>query len=281
MRTATGIWLALFFMGAAQAETVEELLQQARAALAKRQADEALALAGKAIVLDPKNPEPYLLRGIVYEVQEKHERAVAEFDMVLKLDAKSAEAYNRRGSEQFKLGNIKASLADFDRFLDLKPEEKAGHWKRGISLYYAGRFDDGKKQFDAYEKVDTNDVENAVWHYLCNARLIGIEKARGAILKIGNDKRVPMMQVYALYSGKSKPEDVMAAVKEGNPSPEQRNDRLFYAHLYLGLHAEAAGDKQRALEHMTEAHKHRIGHYMWDVARVHMDLLNKEMKEKK
>ena len=66
---------------------------------------------------------------------------------------------------------MKESLADFDKFLALRPAEKNGHWKRGISLYYAGRFEDGKKQFEGYENVDTNDVENAVWHFLCNARV--------------------------------------------------------------------------------------------------------------
>ena len=102
-------------------------------------------------------------------------------------------------------------------FLRLKPDERAGHWRRGITCYYAKRFDEGRKQFEAYEEKDTNDVENAVWRYLCMARAEGVDKARASILKIGNDRRVPMMQVYALFAGKAKPEDVMASIKEGDP----------------------------------------------------------------
>jgi len=262
-------------------DSAEDLVKQARAALARGKNDEALSLAGKAIDKDPKDASLYVFRGSIHEMIGNHDKAVADFTRALVIDAKNAEAYNRRGSEQFKLGKVKESLEDFDKFLELKPEEKAGHWKRGISLYYVGKFEDGKKQFEGYEKVDTNDVENAVWHFLCNARLIGVAKARGSILKIGKDKRVPMMEVYDLYSGKAKAEDVLKAAEAGELTAEQRKPRLFYAHLYLGIFAEVSGDKKKALEHMElAAEKHRIGHYMGDVARVHRDLLRMELKSK-
>jgi lipoprotein NlpI len=127
--------------------------------------------------------------------------------------------------------------------------------------------------------VDTNDVENAVWHFLCVARKDGLAKARTSLLKIGKDKRVPMMQVYDLYRGALKPADVLAAAEAGEVAPPERRQRLFYAHLYLGLYYDATGDRKRALGHITEAAgKYRIPHYMGDVARVHEALLRKERK---
>jgi lipoprotein NlpI len=147
---------------------------------------------------------------------------------------------------------------------------------RGISLYYVGRYEDGRKQFEGYEKVDTNDVENAVWHYLCNVRLVGRDKARAQMLKIGTDKRVPMMLVYKLFKGEAKPDEVLAAAEVDKVPEEQRKQRRFYAHLYLGLFYESEGDKKAALEHLQQAATtYRIGHYMGDVARVHADLLTK------
>jgi lipoprotein NlpI len=263
----------------ARAETVDDLLKPARAALARGQTDEALALTRKAIALDPKSVEAFLLLGTILEAVQRHDEAIATFDKVIALDPQTAEAYNRRGSERFKRGQIKESIADFDKYLELKPEEKPGHWKRGISYYYAGRFDEGRRQFEGYETVDTNDVENAVWRYLCMARAVGTAKARAAMLKIGNDRRVPMMEVYALFSGRAKPADVLAAARAGQPSAEQLNERLFYAHLYLGLYFEAEGDRKQALEHLVKAaEEHKIGHYMWDVAHVHVELLRKEPK---
>lgn len=266
----------------ARGETAAGFRKQATAALGKGDATAALRLANKALGLDPKDAGAYFVRGEAHEALFQHDEAVADYDRCLKLDPKRAEAYNRRGSEQFKRGRVAESLADFDRYLKLRPEDAPGHWKRGISLYYVGRYADGRRQFEGYEKVDTNDVENAVWHFLCAARESGLAKARVSILKIGKDRRVPMMQVYDLYRGALKPADVLAAASAGDVRAAERRQRLFYAHLYLGLYYGVTGDRKKALEHMTlAAGKYRITHYMGDVAWVHEQLLRKEQKAKK
>jgi len=86
---------------------------------------------------------------------------------------------------------------------------------------------------------------------------------------------VPMMLVYKLFKGDAKPEEVLASVEEGKVTDEQRKQRRFYAHLYLGLYYESEGDRAKALEHLKIAAKDRIGHYMGDVAVVHAGLLAK------
>jgi lipoprotein NlpI len=272
--------LAGLFPLAARCETKEDYLRQAQQALLGNHPQKALELADKAIAADPKDARGYLLRGTIHEDLQQHAEAVADFDKCIQRDPKNAEAYNHRGSEQFKLGRIKQSLADFDRFLELRPEATSGHWQRGISLYYAGRFDEGRKQFEGYEKVDTNDVENAIWHFLCNVHRTGIDKARTAVLKIGKDTRVPMMEVYDLYRGKLKPADVLAAAEAGKVPAPLRKAQRFYGHLYLGLYYDVTNDKKKALEHMTlAAGKYRIDHYMGDVAHVHAELLRKDTKK--
>jgi lipoprotein NlpI len=99
------------------------------------------------------------------------------------------------------------------------------------------------------------------------------------MLPIDNDPRVPMMQIYDLYRGKLKPDDVLKAAEAGSPSKENLNTRLFYAHLYLGLWHEAGGRAGEAKKHLLQAEQHKIGHYMWDVAHVHADRLRAEKKE--
>jgi lipoprotein NlpI len=259
----------------------KELLKEAADFRGKGQLDRAIEAAGKAIALERDNARLYFFRGQLYEEAGQHEQAVADFSECLRLDPKNGPAWNSRGSEQFKLGKIKESVEDFDQFLKLQPENSHRHWKRGISLYYLGRFEDGKKQFEAYEKEDTNDVENAVWHFICNARAVGVEKARGQVLKIGKDARIPMMRVYELFKGQCKPEDVLAQAQEGQVSPELRKQQLFYAHLYLGIYHDILGDRKKALEHLAlAADKYRIGHYMGDVARAHEQILRKQSGEK-
>lgn len=197
--------------------------------------------------------------------------------------APTAEQLEARGSDAFCAAKFADSVAAFDAEIALDPRRGPWHWKRGISLYYAGRYGEGAKQFEGYQTVDGNDVENAVWRYLCQARdpAVGPERARREILVIKDDRRVPMRQIYELFAGKLRPDDVLTAVDVGNPTDEARNGRLFYAHLYLGLYFDAAGDAVRAKKHLDEAVRHKIGHYMWDVARVHADLLSGDAGEKR
>ena len=202
--------------------------------------------------------------------------ALARATKAIEMDPKYAEAYQFRGIVHFKAGKIDASIRDFDRYIELKPAAKVSHWQRGISYYYAGKYDEGRKQFEAYQEHDKADVENAVWRFMCMAKKDGMEKARDGILEVELDKRVPMRQIYGMFKGGRKPADVLAAARDGDPPAEQLNRQLFYAHLYVGIYYDLAGDRKKALEHLNAAVDHRIGHYMWDVARVHRDLLNKK-----
>jgi lipoprotein NlpI len=266
------IGVALFVV----AEPAGDLLDRAAAALEKGKAKEALALADEAVGKEPASARARFVRGLAHAALREHKEAVADFDKALDLDPKLAEAYDHRGSERFKLGQIKESVADFDAYLKLRPDEKDDHWRRGIALYYAGKFEEGRDQFKTGEKKFGDDVENAVWHYLCNARLVGTEKARAGLLKIGKDRRVPMTEVYALFAGKAKPDEVLKAARAGDPKEEELKPRLFYAHLYLGLYYEAEGDKEKSREHITKAADDYAIGYMGEVARVHRDLRKKE-----
>ncbi len=258
---------------AAEKPSFGSLQSQAQAAYAKGQPDEAIALMTQAIAVEPQNPRGYFVRARFHEANREPAKAIADYDQVIKLDPRRPDAWQHRGGEHFKLGHIKESIADFDQFLKLVPSQAPHHWQRGISLYYAGRFDEGRKQFESHQTVNPNDVENAVWHFLCVGRTNGVEQARAALIPIKGDSRVPMMEVHALFADKIKPEDVLKAATAGNPAPAERQRQLFYAHLYLGLYFEVLGDDKRAREHITQAaREYQTGDYMGDVARVHLQL---------
>lgn len=197
------------------------------------------------------------------------------FDDAAANKALTADDLEQRGSDHFRASRFAESVADFDAEIKLDARRGPWHWKRGISLYYAGKFADGAKQFEGYQTVDGNDVENAVWRFLCQVRdpAVGLEKARKGMLVIKDDRRIPMAQIYSLYHGDLKPDDVLAAAKAGDPSESILAQRLFYAHLYLGLYFEVTGDLPAAKRNMDEAVRLKIHHYMGDVAVVHAKLL--------
>jgi lipoprotein NlpI len=207
--------------------------------------------------------------------------AVAALTKVIGQQPDNSTAFYLRGREHFRLGQVKQSLADFDKHVELSPAAESRQWERGISAYYAGEFEKGAKQFELYQTYHDQDVENSAWRYLCSAPTVGIEKARESMLPIEHDARVPMMQIYDLYRGKLKPDDVLKAAEAGNPSRESLNTRLFYAHLYIGLWHAAAGEDELARTHILAAEKHKIGHYMWDVAHVHAQRLRDKGEKQK
>ena len=255
----------------------DELLDQAGVSFARGNREDAIELATKAIEVEPKNAKGYYVRGRFYVEIRQPQKAVKDFTQALALDPAAAPAYYQRGAEHFKLGHIKESAADFDKVVDLTPNQAPKLWQRGIALYYAGRYEDGQRQFELHQTVNSNDVENAVWHFLCIARRAGIERARGSLLKIGNDPRVPMMQIYALYAGKGSAEEVMKAATIGKPSPTELNERTFYAHFYLGLYFDVAGNEKMAREHIFQAADlFKVDGYMGDVARIHAMLLRQQ-----
>src|SRR5262245_57461724 len=176
-----------------------------------------------------------------------------------------------RAIADFRSGRIVESAAGFDNLVKLAPEIAPELWQRGIALYYAGRYKDCRAQFESHRTVNPNDVENAAWHFLCVARSESVQRARTALLPVGPDGRVPMRQIYDLFRGALRPEDVMAAAGD-------RPNAQFYAHLYVGLYSEATGNRAAALEHITEAASDRYaaGGYMNTVARVHLRLMRSE-----
>ena len=258
---------------AAEEMSIRELESQARIAYRAGRPKEAFTLANRAIASEPENPRGYLLRGKLHAENHEPAQAIPDYDQCIKLNPRLADAWQQRGIEHFKLGHISESITNFDKFIELVPQQSPYHWQRGISLYYANRFEEGRKQFELHQVVNSNDVENAVWHFLCVARASGLDKARAVLIPIQGDTRVPMKQVHALFAGKLHPDEVLNAATIGDPPKPQLDRQLFYAHLYLGLYFEAIGDDGKAREHISKAAgEFQSGDYMGDVARVHRQL---------
>lgn len=185
----------------------------------------------------------------------------------------SPAIHQQRGVEYFEKGEFEKAIQEFDKVIELNPRMEARHWQRGIAYYYAGEYRKGVNQFELHQTVNSQDVENAVWHFICKAKVNGIDSARESLIPIQSDPRVPMKQIWNLFAGQGSVEDVLEAASE--PGPHQRQ-RLCYAHLYLGLYYEAFGKREQAGKHIKlAATEYSMDNYMGMVARVHWNLLQK------
>lgn len=186
--------------------------------------------------------------------------------LVLSLAAQDLRAIMNRASDDFRAGRVTEALRGFDRVATLSPADARYLWQRGIAQYYAGQFRECRDMFIAHRTVNPDDVENAVWHFLCVARAESPEAARKQMLPVGPDARVPMREVYQMFLGRMTDAQVMKAA--GTDPTAQ-----FFARLYVGLFLEATGNAERGraqIEIAAEERFARYGGYMHDVARVHL-----------
>jgi lipoprotein NlpI len=268
-----GICVSLASAGEATPSPNAELLRRAETAYRRQQHTTAVQLATTLIEQDEQSLDAFRLRARAYEALRQFDRAIADLNRSIELAPHSPDAYQARGQAHFKAGHVRASVDDFDRFLSLRPERKPQHWQRGISLYYAGEFEKGVEQFELHKTVNPDDVENAVWHYLCKARVDGPDKARALLIPITDDTRPWAMTVYRMVQGKVTPRQALDQAERISETEPQRRHNLFYTHLYVGLYHEAAGQADRGREHIRIAvKKYPSPHYMGDVARVHLGL---------
>ena len=80
-------------------------------------------------------------------------------------------------------------------------------------------------QFKIDLTVNDKDREETVGRYLCIAKESAASPAKNSLLAVKNDARLVRRQVYELFAGNCKPEDVLAAgKKEGKRG-------IFYSHL--------------------------------------------------
>jgi lipoprotein NlpI len=180
--------------------------------------------------------------------------------------AQHPQAIVDRAEEDFAAGRLGESIAGFDRLVALDPGAGPWLWQRGIALYYAGRFEDCAAQFAAYQGVNPGDLESAVWHMACVARLRSVDEARAAMFPPGRDPRVMRAEVYQMFAGR------LPASAVVDRAGFIADVALFYAHFYAGLFAEISGDETSASAHLRAAAADRfrdIGGFMNAAAQVH------------
>ena len=259
------VGLASVSLSLADEKPTTSLLDQARAAAETGDVTGAMLLSEKALK-EKKDVDTLRLYALLCKKSHRYAGQIEAYAELIKLQPEVPTWLNQSGEAKFMAGDFKGSVEDFDAFLEKAPSVMPRHWQRGLSQYGAGQFKEGRAQFEAHQKVNPNDVENAAWHFLCVASLEGAESARKAIIPIHGDGRVPMPEIHDLFSGKGSEEAVLKATNAEHP---QQRDHLCYAHLYLALYKEAIGKKAEALKHYKlAAVDYSMSHYMGETARV-------------
>lgn len=205
---------------------------------------------------------------------------------LLEDDSDQVGLLSQRGNAWFFLGEFAKSVADYEKMVELDPKQGDSHWRRGIARFYAGQVKEAAQQFEAYHSFDDVDRENGIWRYFSQHRAYGPAKAKEGLLKYRKTDREPFPDVYRLFSGDTTPREILAAINKADISKDEREKRLFYAQLYIGLNDAVEGRDADAIVHLRESTANTWGpnggygpRYMWHVGRVHLDLLLARQKK--
>jgi lipoprotein NlpI len=206
--------------------------------------------------------------------------AIAKWTKAIEESPKDVQAHSRRGDARFFRGEFAGALADYDRMNELEPGLAPQHWRRGIACFYAGEYGKAAAQFEAYHTHDDVDRENGIWRFLSQAKAQGVEKAREGLLKYKKDDREPFPSVYRLFGGTMTPENVLEEIRSARIEDGEREARLFYANLYIGLNWAVASKADRAEASLREAVANRWAReagygpsWMWQVGRLHYEAI--------
>ena len=206
------------------------------------------------------------------------EKARTEADEAIAKEPSSTEWLTRRGDARLFLGDAKGAVADFEKEIAVDASHDAPHWRLGIAYLFAGDFAKSAKQFEKYHAFDDRDRENGVWHFLGNARVVGIEKARTQMLEYTRFDREPFPAIYEMLAGKKTGADVLAEMEK--KSLGENATVMFFAHYYVGLNEDLHGHNAAAREHLAKAVALSLKSgarggpgYMGQAARLHYEAL--------
>lgn len=207
--------------------------------------------------------------------KEDNQTAIAAADAMVRQAPKDPRTARTAGDIYLRAGKVEFATKLFNRFVQAEPEQLPELWQRGISLYFSGDYDEAVKQFEEHRRVNPHDVENAAWHFLCVAKAQSIDKARLLVLPAPGDPRIPMQEVLEMLSD-GKTDAVIARVQEVPAGSDARDSADFYGDFYLGLYADALGDKEKSLMYLRRCAKSAPHNYMGDIARVYAKHLDKK-----
>jgi tetratricopeptide (TPR) repeat protein len=106
------IGVALLATGAAFAQNASDC--------GKKTGNENIAACTAALRLNPRDPYPYVSRGISFDSRREHDRAIVDFNEALKLDPAHPGALTNRGDAYRSKGDHDRAIADYTHSLKFR-----------------------------------------------------------------------------------------------------------------------------------------------------------------
>ncbi len=180
-------------------------LKHALECVYEAQHDEAIAILQRAIDSDTNNHLFYQLRGLIYTLLSKHDKAIADFSKAVSLG--DISSYTLRGTAWTKLREYERAIEDFSTAIAVNPDAEV-YSERGDAYMEVGKY---HAAIDDYERVVTLRPDTDAYA----ARGTAYDALKQFDKAIGDFNNATLLD----------PSNTKAAVMRGNVYVNQGNNR--------------------------------------------------------
>lgn len=142
-----------------QSLTIQQAVDLAIQHHAAGKLSEAEGIYREILQLQPDNPLVLHYLGVVAHQRDDNDQAVALIGKALAIEPGYAEAYSNLGLALKAQGELEEAIASYDKAIDLNPEFIAAYNNLGIALHEQGKFDEA---VTAYEKAISLNPQHAI-----------------------------------------------------------------------------------------------------------------------
>ena len=132
------------FASASRAQTsgspAKELARSCLEKYKQKDKDGAMADCAKAIELDARSTDAYVLRAVMLAEKRDFEGAINDLDKALVLDPRNPNLYRLRGVAKIQKGDLDGCISDYDKAVDLDPSLES-YSQRAMANFTKGNWD--------------------------------------------------------------------------------------------------------------------------------------------
>ena len=140
----------------------QQLVEEARSHINKKEWDQAIASCDEAIQLIPDDADAYFVRGFLKGAKSDNKGALADDDRAIALDPKIVRAYVNRSIVRESMGNYDGAIADATHAIELDPNNIDAYIYRGAAKWLRRDREGALADYNRAMAIDPNN--SGVWN---------------------------------------------------------------------------------------------------------------------
>jgi len=118
---------------------------------------QSLSNSTRALNIDPKFADAYLVRSLSYGDQLKYPEAINDLSTLILMDPQNPDYFYQRGIMYQNFAQHPTAVNDFNKVISINPENSAAYYKRAFSYEQMMRFEDAIKDYEMLASLSKYD----------------------------------------------------------------------------------------------------------------------------